>query len=240
MTTMDLTRQSASGPLGHQVQRVARTAGGLYLLYFVVGMVSNLFTRGRIYAADDAGQTLSHLLDRASSARLDIALELGMVVIQALLALSLYHLFRGVNPFAAGALAAFGLVNAAAIMGSTALLATAFDVAHNPSFVGSGGVAETVQMLYVGSEHFWGVGALFFGLWLIPMGWLVLRSRWLPETLGWVLVVGGVGYTLSSFVTSTFRDAELASFLLQAPSIVGELWITGYLVIVGVRRPSEP
>lgn len=31
-------------------------------------------------------------------------------------------------------------------------------------------------MLYVGSEHFWGVGALFFGLWLIPMGWLVLRG----------------------------------------------------------------
>lgn len=122
------------------------------------------------------------------------------------------QLFRIVDSFAAGALSAFGLVNAVAIMGSTAMVATAFDVAHNGAFPAASEVANSVQMLYVASDHFWGVGSLFFGLWLIPMGWLVIRSRWLPFRPGQVLIVGGFGYGISAFVTSAFGQADVVSF----------------------------
>jgi hypothetical protein len=77
---------------------------------------------------------------------------------------------------------------------------------------------------------------LFFGLWLLPMGRLVLHSRWLPPALGWTLIAGGVGYTLSAFVTYLFPRLGLASQLLTVPSIVGEVWIAGYLIIIGIRR----
>ena len=44
------------------------------------------------------------------------------------------------------------------------------------------------------SESFWGVGALFFGLWLIPMGWVAATSTRFPQALGWILIVGGGCY----------------------------------------------
>jgi len=195
--------------------------------------------RGQLFAADDPQATLSNLIGHESLARLDIAVELGIVLTQALTAVWFFRLFRRVDTFAAGSLLAFGMVNAVAILGSAALLATALDVAGDASLAVSGGAAATVQLLYVGSGHLWGVAALFFGLWLIPMGLLVVRSGWLPRALGWILVAGGVGYLLSAFVAYLFADADVAVQLLTVPSIVGEVWITGYLVVIGVRPEAS-
>ena len=68
-----------------------------------------------------------------------------------------------------------------------------------------------------------------------------IRSGWLPRPLGWVLIAGGVAYVLSAIVDSVFSNADLISQLLTVPATVGELWIMGYLIIVGVhsRRTEE-
>ena len=52
-------------------------------------------------------------------------------------------------------------------------------------------------------------------------------------------VAGSLGYTLSAFFTYLFPSAELVSQLLTVPSIVGEVWITGYLIIFGIRRHTS-
>lgn len=218
----------------------ARTTGLLYLGLAVTGALGFLLVRGQLYVADDPGGTLSKLVEHTSMARLGIVLELGIVLTQALAAVWFYRLFRRVDSFAAGLVAVFGMVNAVAILGSAAILATALDVADDRSLVVSGSAAATVQLLYVISSHLWGLGGLFFGLWLIPMGWLVVRSRWLPRPLGQILMVGGVGYMLSTFVSYVFANADLVAGLLTVPATIGELWIVGYLILFGVRDRARP
>ncbi|MEV6813424.1 DUF4386 domain-containing protein [Micromonospora sp. NPDC051296] len=137
---------------------------------------------------------------------------------------------------AAASIAAFGLVNAVAILVSSALIATATQVAVDPL----GDTANTVQLLYLVSGNLWIVGGLFFGLWLVPMGWCVLRSGWLPRALGWVLVAGGVCYVLSAFVAYLAPRAGIVGDLLVVPASVGEFWMLGYLIIWGVRRQALP
>lgn len=236
MTTAFARSGPAPDTVDADLGRTARTTGLLYLAFFVAGILGSIVVRGRLYAADDAQGTLTNLMEHGSLARLGIVLELAIVLAQALTALWFYRLFRGVDTLAAGALTAFGMVNAVAILGSAALLATALDVAEDPSLAVSGGAAATVQLLYVVSGHLWGVAGMFFGLWLVPMGWLVIRSRWLPPTLGWTLVAGGVGYVVSALVGYAFRDAGVASQLLTVPATIGELWVMGYLVLFGIRR----
>ena len=193
-----------------------------------------------LYVADDPAGTLSKLVEHTATARLGIVLELAIVLTQALAAVWFYRLFRSVDSFAAGLIAVFGMVNAVAILGSAAVLATALDVADDSSLAVPGGAAATVQLLYVVSGHLWGVGGLFFGLWLIPMGWLVVRSGWLPRVWGQLLMVGGLGYVLSTFVTYVFANADLAAGLLTVPATIGELWIVGYLIVFGVREHPRP
>ena len=132
------------------------------------------------------------------------------------------------------------MVNAVAILGSAALLAAALDVAGDASLSAPGGAAATVQLLYVISGHLWLVAGMFFGLWLIPMGWLVVRSRWMPLPLGWILIAGGAGYLLSAFVSYAFPNADVAAQLLTVPATIGEIWIMGYLIIIGIRDHARP
>lgn len=218
----------------------ARTTGLFYLGLALTGVLGYQLVRGQLYVADHPDDTLSNLVEHTMLARFGIVLELAIVLTQALAAVWFYRLFRKVDTFAAGLIAAFGMINAVAILGSAALLATALDVSDDKSLAVSGGAAATVQLLYVISGHLWGVSGLFFGLWLVPMGWLVVRSRWLPRSLGQLLMIGGTGYVLSTFVSYVFTNADLVVGLLVVPATIAELWIVGYLVFFGVRDHARP
>ncbi len=220
-----------------ELVRTARTTGLLYLGLAITGLLGFMLIRNQLFVADDAQATLANLLQHESVARLGIVLEMGVVITQALVALWFYRLFRGVNSFAAGSLAAFGMVNAAAILVSAALLATALEVSQDPSLTQSGGAASTVQMLYVVCANLWIVGGIFFGLWLIPMGWLAHRSGWMPNLLGWILMIGGLGYVANALLTYLIPNPGPAVELLTMPATVGELWMVGYLCLRGIRRP---
>jgi hypothetical protein len=212
--------------------RTARVTGLFYLGVAITGLFGFLIVRPRLFDPDDPAATLANLVAHESLARAGVALELGMVVTQTLAAAWFYRLFRPVDSFAASGIAAFGLINAIVGLVSAAALAAALEVSVDPV----GDAAANVQVLYLISDNLWGVGALFFGLWLIPMGWCVLRSGWMPRALGWILIGGGVGYVLSAFVRYLVPDAYVVTEALAYPASVGEFWMVGYLLIRGVRR----
>lgn len=158
-----------------------------------------------------------------------------------------FKLFRSDNSFAAGSIAAFGLVNAAAILVATAFSAIALLVSGDAALAASGDQAATVQLLYELNGAMWDIGGLFFGLWLFPMGYVVVNSRVMPAALGWVLMAGGVPYVISTYLTQLVPDAPTAvGASLIGLATIGEFWIIGYLLIFGVRAqdrippPSSP
>lgn len=214
-----------------QLIRTARTTGWLYVGLAVTGVLGFLLIRPQLFDPGDPAATLANLRHHESLARWGIAVELGIVLTQALAAVWFFRLFRSVDSFAAGSLAAFGLVNATAILGSAGMLATALDLALE-----QGSSASDVQLMFQASDNLWGVAGLFFGLWLIPMGWLVLRSRWMPRALGWVLIAGGWLYVLSAFVNYLVPDGHAVADAMAIPASVGEFWMIGYLLIRGVNR----
>lgn len=235
MNAITAPRVASAREFGPNVVRTARTTGVLYLGLALTGVLGSMVVRAQLYVADGPVRTLSNLVEHGSLARLGIVLELGIVVTQALAALWFARLFRSIDSFAAWSIAALGMVNAVAILGSAALLATALDVAGDASLAAPGGAAATVQLLYVVSGHLWGAAGLFFGMWLIPMGWVALASGWMPRALGWLLVGGGVAYMLGTLLVYAAPDAGTASQLLTVPATIGEFWMIGYLLIVGVR-----
>jgi hypothetical protein len=216
----------------HPLVSTARTTGLLYLGLAITGVVGFLLIRPRLFDPDDPAATLTNLVENEQLARVGIALEIGIALTQALAALWFYRLFCSVDAFAAGTIAVFGVVNAVVILSSAAVVATALEVSLDPVDDG----ASNAQLMYIVSDNLWEVGALFFGLWLIPMGWCVLRSRWMPRLLGWVLIVGGAGYLLSAFVAYLAPDAGIAADVLAFPATVGEFWMIGYLLVRGVNR----
>lgn len=222
------------------VRRTARVTGLWYLGLAIAGAASFLVIRPMIHVSGDAAATASNIADRANLARLGVVLELTVVATQALAAVWFYKLFRELRPVAAASIAAFGLVNAVMILASAAFMSTAISVSGDASLAPAGDAAGTIQLLYEISAQCWIVGGLFFGLWLIPMGHAAVASGRLPKALGWTLIVGGVGYVLSALVATGFAWApSLLVDALAIPASVGEFWMIGYLIFVGLRPPAE-
>lgn len=214
--------------------RTARITGLLYMAIMITAVFGHFIIPSQIFDPGDAAATLRNLSERETLARLGIAMEMGLVTFGALLALWFYRLFRSVDAFMAGAVAVFGMVNSVAQLASAAFLATALDVALDASLDGG---AVTAQLMYVVSGNLWQVAGVFFGLWLIPMGLVVLRSGWMPRLMGWLLIAGGAGYILNAFILYLAPAAAAIGMVLVLPS-VSEFWLGGYLLVVGVRRPG--
>jgi hypothetical protein len=220
-------------------RRTARAAGSWYLGLAVTGIIGFLLLRPAVYDPDDAAATLENLMTDEGLARLALGMELAIAVTQALAAVWFYKLFRPIIPVAAWGVGVFGMVNAVAILASSAAVATALEVASDAGLAPADDAAATTQLLFRLSESFWGVGALFFGLWLIPMGWVAATSGRFPRELGWVLVAGGVGYVASAFLENAVDAPAGLVDALTIPATVGELWMIGYLLVVGIRPAAE-
>jgi hypothetical protein len=223
-----------AGVSERELVRTARITGLLYLGICVTAVFGHFIIPAQIFDPGDAATTLGHLVERETVARLGIAMELGTATFMALLALWFYRLFRAVNAFAAVSTLVLGMMNAVALLASTAFLGTALDAAIDPSLRGA---AAAAQLMYVVSGNVWKVAMVFSGLWLIPMGLLVLRSGWMPRLMGWLLIAGGVGYVLHAFIVYLAPDAASVASVLVWPS-VSEFWMAGYLLVKGVRRPA--
>ena len=220
----------------HNLTRTARATGAWYLGLAISGAVGHLFIRSALFVEGDPAATAANLAERSSLAHLGLLMELLIVITQAAAAVGFYRLFRDINASAAGALRAFGIVNSVAIMASAVFLATASAVVADPTLAPAGDVNATTQLMYVLSGHAWGVGDVFFGLWLIPMGYIVVTSRRMPRVLGWILIAGGVGYVAGALLGYGWADAPHA--LVENLSIfadIGEVWMIGYLLSVGIR-----
>lgn len=82
--------------------------------------------------------------------------------------------------------------------------------------------------------------AAFWGLWLIPLGLLVWRSRFIPRILGVLLIINGFAYLLDSFMFVMFPDSLMVVSRLTLPlKFAGELPFLFWLLIKGARE-DEP
>jgi len=214
----------------------ARRTGAAYLGLALTGMAGHLVLTSQLAVPGDPTATLARLQESPAIAQLALVMELLVVISQALAAWGFFALFRRDHLVAAFGVAAFGLANAIAILGSAGFLATALAVSTDSTLAPGGDAAATVGLLYALSAAAWRAGAVFFGLWLVPMGIFAVSTRRMPRVLGWVLIAGGIGYVMSALLAI---EPALAPFgeALAYLATIGELWIVGYLLSVGIRAP---
>jgi len=209
----------------------ARLTGVWYLLLAIAGMVGFLMLHPQVYV-DDPSKTVANLTEHEMLARVRLLLEFVIIVAQALAAVGFYKLFKDINPTASWSLAAWGMMNAGAIMISAIAMGGALSIAQ-----GDHALEDKVMMIKLLDQlakNSWGVGSLFFGLWLIPMGYIVIRSKRMPLWLGRVLILGGIGYLVSTFLKYGGVNASWGD-LLVIPATIGEFWMILYLLIFGIR-----
>lgn len=84
------------------------------------------------------------------------------------------------------------------------------------------------------------IAQVFFGLWLLPLGYLAFKSGMFPRTLGILLMIACFSYLIH--VPFIFLWPEIGSVLtgvIALSASAGELWMVFYLLIRGVKLPKQ-
>jgi hypothetical protein len=86
-----------------------------------------------------------------------------------------------------------------------------------------------------------------FGIHLVLLGYLVIKSGYVSRVLGFVLMVAGAAYvidTMANALLANYDDFEAVFLIMVAvPSVIGELWLGLWLLLKAGKvrkRRSKP
>jgi hypothetical protein len=160
------------------------------------------------------------------------------------LASTLYILLKHVHKSVARAM----LVLVALATGITCLVAgfefEGLRVATDASYAAALGTAgsNVLVMLLLDMQHYGLlIAQIFFGLWLVPLGFLAYKSSGLfPKWLGQVLILGGACYIVDLLAAFLVPDlGQVIHPFIVIPSAIGEISMVVYLLVIGVKT-SKP
>jgi hypothetical protein len=209
-------------------------AGFIYLLTIVAGVVAVLLVGGTLVVDGDAAATANNLLAHETLFRLSFAAFLIGVACYIAVTALLYGLLRPVNRTLSLLAAFFSLVGCAMwAVGSLfqlAALAVLGGGGSSSAFSVGQVQALALTLLTLNSQAL-SIGIVFFGFYCLLIGYLVVRSTFLPRLVGLLMALTG-----SSYLTYLYPPLEHALALyLQVPGILGEGSLTLWLLVVGVN-----
>lgn len=218
----------------------ARWAGGFYAALAFFGAMAHFYIRGTVYKPGDAAATAAAVAENVDLVRLGVLFDLVGAAAYLFLALALHRLFRHLQRDVANVMVILVAIGAGITTLNMVFQVGAILTATDPSYTeGLGGADSEVLTLLLFDLQYYGYILLqvFTGLWLIPLGFLALRSNGFPRPLCWLLMLGSLSYLGDLVLQVQFpaQAMELSEVVL-APVAVVEAWMIGYLCIRGVGR----
>jgi len=216
---------------------MARIAGSLYLVVAVLGGFAELYVRARTVVPGDAAATAENIRGSATLFRFGFASDLVQATFFLFTAMALYLLLRHVNELVARAMVVIVAVSVAIICLNLLNQYMALQVATGGA-EGSDALAGLFADMHAAGYL---IAQIFFGLWLLPLGYLVFRSGYFPKVVGILLAVGCFGYLIDTFTRFLAPGiAGSVSAIAVLPAAIGELSFVVYLLVKGVRVPQRP
>lgn len=221
-------------------RKTARTAGLLYLIVVVTGIFSLMYVPSQLIVWRDAAATVSNIAASESLFRWGIAA--GFLCYTAFLVLP-FVLFKLLSPAgrnSAVLMVAFVVVSVPISFMSLIKKLDVLSLLHGNGYLealtGERLNAEVMLSLETSRNGMFGA-QIFWGLWLLPFGYLVFKSGILPRVLGVLLMIGCFGYLIGFFgrlLIDAYATMPIAK-LVTLPGSAGEIGICLWLLIVGAR-----
>jgi len=218
------------------VRMQGRIAGLVYLGVVLTGIFTLAYAASKLFGSDDPAITATTL-----------AAKLGLLNASNIAFLAMCAFFLAL-PFAlARFLAPYGRISSrlmiafvvASIPFSLLAIMQHFELA---SLAGRGELSSAAVGAGLEAYDKWiGVASIFWGLWLAPLGWLVLKSGAIPRIIGVFLILGCIEYLAEYFgplVSDGYKASQLREMLSWTSSI-GEIATCLWLLVMGARPGKD-
>jgi len=224
----------------NSIKKQARVAGLLYFLASLPAPFGLIYVPTKLIVLNDATATANNIRTSESLLRLGIGCELLSSIMFILVVVALYRLFKPVNETHALVMMILILISIPISLLSVVNEVVALMVVSGADFLSVFDARQLDALAYILMRlHSRAilVAEIFWGLWLIPFGILVIQSRFIPRILGYLLFLAALGYLASSltFLLLPAYGPVVDKFTSQLP--LCELPIILWLLIWGARVP---
>jgi len=217
------------------IKTTARTAGLLYLFQIPLGVFGILYVPKVLVVPDNMGATASNILANEFLFRLGIVSSILCALVTVATALYIYKVLRYVNENHAKWILWFTMIVAPITMinelNSVAVLlllkGREFATIFTP-----GQLQSWVSVFLDLHTHGHQIAGIFFGLWLVPMGYLIFKSTYIPKIIGVFLIVTSLGYLIDFTTFFLYPDFPLT---ISEYTWLGEALMVLWLLIMGVN-----
>jgi len=222
---------------------LARIAGALYLIVAVAGGFSQLFVRSKVSVPGDAAATAANIVQNAALFRVGFITDLVAFVCFLAVGFVLYVILKPVSPNLALAMLLLNAVSvalsAANMINQLGALLIATDPGYTAGLTSEAAHSLVLWLVEVQRQGYL-IAQIFFGLYLLPLGYLVYRSHFFPRVLGAVLMAGCAGYLAG--VVAVYAAPGLTSSVSTDFGMVGgvaELLFLLWLLVKGADSPVK-
>ncbi len=204
---------------------IARFAGAFYLAYILASVIADLIAH---VGFGDAPKIIQTLTANPAMFRVGFVISLVSALFFFLAAWGLYVLLRPVNKDLALLFMALNLIGVTIqCAGMLPLYAAIASVGHISS--------ETYIFVDVFKNSVV-MAQLFFGTWLFPLGYLVYKSKYIPKTLGVLLIVDGFAvlvWFFQAYLLPAYPQIHMPGLVV---SFFAEVGLALWLLIMGARE----
>lgn len=197
----------------------------LYPIWMILGAFHLMYMPSIIIIENDAVSTANNIIQNPLLFRLGIAAGLLSQILFIATVLFLYKIFEHINKNQSSLMVLLALVSVPVAMLSCLNLIAAQNLIDTPTQV----------MFYLHlNDQVIAIASIFWGLWLFPLGLLLIASKYFPKIIGACVIVGGIGYLLGSFVKLLLPDQKILLSIFETMTI-GEVIFILYLLIKGPK-----
>lgn len=223
--------------LKQEKYQYSRIAGVFYFFLSILSGVS-FFYRDSLIITGDAAQTTQNIQNAGNLYIFTFVADLFGQVCFIFVVFYLYQVFKDVNKINASLMVILALVGIPITMLNMMNHLIVYDIINDSTFLGSFTKSGKEDLVYIFLDiHRIGIliSSIFWGLWLIPTGKLILESKYLPKFIGVFLIIGGVSYIID-FLVHSF-NLSISSFTepLVVITSIGEFSLMFILLFKGIN-----
>jgi len=226
--------------------RTASIVAGIgYLIIFVAAIFANFVVLQGAVVDGDAVETAANIADNEGLFRMGLVAFLIVFIADVVVAWALWILLRSVS-VEWSRLAAWMRVVYTVFLGVALIFFFAvLELGSGAGWLGvfdQGQLDAQVMLALDAFDAAWLIGLVAFGVHLILLATIIVRSGVAPKVLGIVLGIAGAAYILDTIahgVIANYDDYANAFLAIVAiPSVIGELWFTFWLLLRGGKERS--
>jgi hypothetical protein len=221
--------------------KAARLAGLLYLVIIVLGIAGEVLVRSSLIVQNDPGATAANIMAAGGLFRFGFVTDSVMFLSDVALAVLLFVLLRPVGPVLSLMAMVFRLAQTAVIAMNLLNYHAAGMLLGNPVYGAAFGEREVQALALFRLDlhaHGYDLGLILFGVHCLLLGVLVVRSRYFPRFLGFLLMAAAVVYLVGSYTRFLFPEALDALAPIYLVAVVSEVSLCLWLLIKGVNLES--